>query len=47
MKKISHRNYKSNFLKVSYNIVLNYLFITTIGDNNVQHFSEDVILNNK
>ena len=47
MKKISHRINKSNFLKVSYNIVLNYLFITTIGDNNVQHFSEDVILNNK
>ncbi len=47
MKKISHRITNRIFLEVSYNIVLNYLFITTIGDNNVQHFSEDVILTNK
>ena len=33
-----------NFLKDSYNTVLNSLFITTIGYNNVQHFSEDVTL---
>jgi hypothetical protein len=33
-------------MKVSYNTVLKKLFITTIVDTHVQHFSEDAILNN-